>query len=79
MLGSARNTRTLTAHGHNTGEGDEAHKIFSSDEHELSQLTDATPVRETKYTRVFLVTNAAEPIAPVSWLVFILWTRQLKT
>jgi hypothetical protein len=50
---------------------------FSPGTHELSQLTDTTPVRETKHTRVFLVTNAAEPIAHVSWLVFILWTRQL--
>jgi hypothetical protein len=32
MLASPRNTRTLTAHGHNTGEGDEAHKSFSGDE-----------------------------------------------
>jgi hypothetical protein len=32
VLASPRNTRTLTAHGHNTGEGDEAHKSFSGDE-----------------------------------------------
>jgi hypothetical protein len=78
MLASPRNTRTLTAHGHNTGEGDEAHEIFSGDEHELSQLTDATPVRETKYTRVFLVTNAAEPMLLYLGLQ-LNWTRQLKT